>query len=214
MSETEKHGGKVLGYARVSTKEQNLDRQILALKDYVPEEHIVVDKQSGKDLERPGYQALKGPLGLRKGDTLIIKSLDRLSRNKSDIMRELKYFAEHGISVKVIDIPTTMLEFPAEQKWIGEMINTIIIEVLSSIAEQERLTIRKRQQEGIDAAKLKGKYLGRPRIEFPDNWDSVYGSWKSGEITAKRAMEELGLKRSSFYKLVAAYRDCGGKGAV
>ena len=191
-----------------------MDRQILALKDYVPKEHIIVDKQSGKDLERPGYQALKGPLGLRKGDTLIIKSLDRLSRNKSDIMKELKYFAEHGISVKVIDIPTTMLEFPAEQKWIGEMINTIIIEVLSSIAEQERLTIRKRQQEGIDAAKLKGKYLGRPRIEFPDNWDSVYGRWKRGEITAKRAMEELGLKRSSFYKLVAAYGDCGEKGAV
>ena len=81
MKEAEKHGGKVLGYARVSTKEQNLDRQILALKDYVPKEHIIVDKQSGKDLERPGYQALKGPLGLRKGDTLIIKSLDRLSRN-------------------------------------------------------------------------------------------------------------------------------------
>jgi len=94
-----------------------------------------VDKQSGKDLDRLGYQALKGPLGLRKGDTLIVKSLDRLSRNKSDIMAELKYFAEHGISVKVIDIPTTMLEFPVEQKWIGEMINTIIIVVLASIAE-------------------------------------------------------------------------------
>lgn len=198
----EKSCGRVFGYARVSTKEQNLDRQIMALKKYVAEEYIVVDKQSGKDLERSGYQALKGPLGLRSGDTLIVQSLDRLSRNKSDIMQELQLFSKEGVQVKVIDIPTTMIDFPIEQKWIGEMVNKILIEVLASIAEQERVMIRKRQQEGIEAAKIQGKHLGRPRMEIPDNWDMVYSQWKEGEITSKRAMELLNVKRSSFYKLV------------
>ena len=91
--------GKIMGYARVSSKEQNLDRQIIALKQYVPEENIVVDKTSGKDLQRPGYQALKGTLGLRKGDTLVIKSLDRLSRNKAEMKQELKWFQDNGITL-------------------------------------------------------------------------------------------------------------------
>lgn len=205
MSAEEKCCGRIFGYARVSTKEQNLDRQILSLKKYVPEENIVIDKQSGKDLNRPGYQALKGPLGLRRGDTLIVHTLDRLSRNKTDIMQELQFFSEQGIVVKIVDIPTTMIEFPAEQKWIGEMINSILIEVLASIAEQERITIRKRQREGIDAAKVKGKHLGRPRIVFPDEWEEIYGQWKDGKITAKQAMEQLDLKHSSFYKLAKEY---------
>ncbi len=209
MQTGEKSCGRTFGYARVSTKEQNLDRQLLALKEYVPEENIVVDKQSGKDLERPGYKALKGPLGLRKGDTLVVQSLDRLSRNKTDIMQELQYFAAQGIVIKIIDIPTTMLQLPEEQKWIGEMINTILVEVLASIAEQERLTIRKRQREGIEAAKIKGKHLGRPRIEFPDGWEPSYRKWKEGKITAKKAMECLGMKKSSFYKLVKKYGDEG-----
>ena len=198
----EKSCGRVFGYARVSTKEQNLDRQIIALREYVSDEYIIIDKQSGKDLERPGYKALKGPLGLRRGDTLIIQSLDRLSRNKSDIMQELQLFSKEGVQVKVIDIPTTMLDFPIEQKWIGEMVNTILIEVLASIAEQERITIRKRQKEGIEIAKIQGKHLGRPKIKVPDDWENVYKKWKVGEITAKRAMELLNLKKSSFYKLV------------
>ncbi len=128
--------------------------------------------------------------------------MDRLSRNKEHITQELRYFKEHHIQVRVIDLPTTMIQLPTGQEWVFEMINNILIEVLSSIAEQERLTIRQRQAEGIAAAKAKGKHLGRPKIEFPANWDTVYKRWESGEITALAAMKELGVKKSTYYKLV------------
>lgn len=193
---------RVMGYARVSSREQNLDRQILELKKYVPEENIVVDKQSGKDLERPGYQALKGALGLRPGDTLYIKSLDRLSRNKSDIKSELEWFQSNNIRLMILDLPTSMIQVPDGQEWIVEMINNILIEVLSSIAQQEREMIRTRQREGIDAAKLAGKTFGRPKIRISDNFSSVVKDWQDGKITAKEAMKLTGLKRSSFYNFV------------
>ena len=189
-------------YARVSSKDQNLDRQISAFKALgATERDIITDKESGKDLERAGYQALKNAI-LRSGDTLVVKSLDRLSRNKTDIHNELRYFKENGIRVKVIDLPTTMIDLPQGQEWVFEMVNNILIEVLGTIAEQERATIKSRQAEGIKAAKEKGKKLGRPALEFPANWNDVYSSWKAGEITAKRAMELTDTKRTSFYKLV------------
>lgn len=199
----EKHAEtRIFGYARVSSKEQNLDRQIMALKNYVPEANILVDKASGKNLERESYQALKGPLGLRTGDVLYITSLDRLSRNKSDIKQELQWFQKKGVRLKILDLPTSLIEIPKGQAWILEMIQNILIEVLASIAEQERLMIRKRQREGLDAAKAKGKHLGRPKLQIPDNFDEVYISWKSGEFTAKAAQKALGLSSTSFYKLV------------
>lgn len=190
-------------YARVSSKEQNLDRQISAFKALgATDREIITDKESGKNLDRAGYQALKNTI-LRKGDTLVIKSLDRLSRNKTDIHNELQYFKDNEIRLKVIDLPTTMLDLPEGQEWVFEMVNNILIEVLGTIAEQERATIKKRQAEGIAAAKEKGKKLGRPALTFPDNWDEVYSSWKAGEITAKTAMEQTKTKRTSFYKLVS-----------
>ena len=189
-------------YARVSSKEQNLDRQIAAFKALgAQEREIITDKESGKDLDRSGYQALKNAI-LRRGDTLVIKSLDRLSRNKTDIKNELQYFKDNGIRLKVIDLPTTMMELPEGQKWVFEMVNNILIEVLGTIAEQERANIRQRQAEGIEAAKANGKKLGRPALTFPANWNEVYTSWQAGEITAKTAMEQTGTKRTSFYKLV------------
>ena len=189
-------------YARVSSKEQNLDRQIDAFLALGAEERqIITDKKSGKNLEREGYQALKYVM-LRQGDTLVIKSLDRLSRNKADIKNELQYFKEHGIRLKVIDLPTTMMSLPEGQEWVFEMVNNILIEVLGTIAEQERETIRKRQAEGIEAARKNGKKLGRPAITFPQNWKQIYELWKQGEITAKVAMERTNTKRTSFYKLV------------
>ena len=189
-------------YARVSSKDQNLDRQISAFKALgATERDIITDKESGKDLDRAGYQALKNAI-LRRGDTLVIKSLDRLSRNKRDIHNELQYFKDNGIRVKVIDLPTTMLDLPEGQEWVFDMVNNILIEVLGTIAEQERATIKSRQAEGIKAAKEKGKKLGRPALEFPANWNEVYSSWKAGEITAKTAMEQTDTKRTSFYKLV------------
>ena len=198
---------KTYGYARVSTKEQHLDRQVRALlENGVEERDIITDKASGASLERPGYQALKNSM-LREGDTLVIKSLDRLSRNKEHITQELRFFKEHHIQVRVLDLPTTMVELPAGQEWVFEMINNILIEVLSSIAEQERLTIRQRQAEGIAAAKAKGKHMGRSRKEFPPNWEEVYSLWNAGKLTATAAMKELGLKNSTFYKLVRSYRE-------
>lgn len=189
-------------YARVSSKEQNLDRQIEAFKALGADERdIITDKESGKDLNRTGYTALKNAM-LRKGDTLIVKSLDRLSRNKTDIKNELQFFKDNGIRLKVIDLPTTMMDLPQGQEWVFEMVNNILIEVLGTIAEQERKTIKERQSEGIAAAKKNGKKLGRPALTYPDNWKTVYADWKDGKITAKTAMELTDTKRTSFYKLV------------
>ena len=189
-------------YARVSSKEQNLDRQLAAFASLgASERDIVTDKESGKDFNRQGYTALKTAM-LRSGDTLVIKSLDRLSRNKADIKNELQFFKDQGIRLKVLDLPTTLIEYPSGQEWVLDMVNNILIEVLSSIAQQERETIRQRQAEGIAAAKAKGKHLGRPKLKVPSNWQQVYSDWKSGAITAKKAMELAQLKRNSFYKLV------------
>lgn len=193
---------KTYYYARVSTTEQNLDRQIELFRSLEADDRdIITDKQSGKSLDRTGYNALKNAI-LRAGDTLVIKSLDRLSRSKTDIKNELKYFKDNNIRLKVTDLPTTMIDLADEQSWVIDMVNNILIEVLSSIAEQEYYTIHQRQSEGIAAAKAKGKHLGRPRLIKPDNWDSVISEYKENRITAKEAMTRLNLKRSSFYKLL------------
>ena len=197
---------RVYYYARVSSGEQNLDRQLEAFTELGAEDkYIISDKASGKDIERQNYQMLRNEL-LRQGDTLVIKSLDRLSRRKSDIRKELEYYKNIGVRVKVLDLPTTMIDVDG-QEWIIEMVNNIIIEVLSSIAEQERKTTRKRQREGIDAAHKKGKYLGRPKATFPDTWQENYDIWRSGQITATEAMNRMGLKRNTFYKLVKIYEN-------
>ena len=189
-------------YARVSSKDQNLDRQLAAFKALGADERdIITDKESGKDFNRAGYQALKNGM-LRQGDTLVIKSLDRLSRNKRDIKTELEWFKDNNIRLKVIDLPTTMMDLPEGQEWVFEMVNNILIEVLGTIAEQERATIKSRHVEGINTAKANGVKFGRPALQFPANWNEVYTQWKNGEITAKVAMEKTGTKRTSFYKLV------------
>ena len=193
---------KTYYYARVSTTEQNLDRQIELFRSLgAKDRDIITDKQSGKSLDRTGYNALKNAI-LRAGDTLVIKSLDRLSRSKTDIKNELKYFKDNNIRLKVTDLPTTMIDLSNEQSWVIVMVNNIMIEVLSSIAEQEYNTIHQRQSEGIAAAKAKGKHLGRPKLIKPDNWDFVISEYRLSRITAKEAMTRLNLKRSSFYKLL------------
>lgn len=198
---------KTYYYARVSTTEQNLDRQIELFRSLGADDRdIITDKQSGKSLDRTGYNALKNAI-LRAGDTLVIKSLDRLSRSKTDIKNELKYFKDNNIRLKVTDLPTTMIDLADEQSWVIDMVNNIMIEVLSSIAEQEYNTIHQRQSEGIAAAKAKGKHLGRPKLIKPDNWDSVISEYKENRITAKEAMTRLNLKRSSFYKLLKSEQD-------
>lgn len=208
---------KVVGYARVSSQTQNLDRQISALEKYVNKDMIVTDKASGKDLNRTGYQSLKVGIGkLTKGDTLYVTSLDRLSRNKEQAKNELQYFQSIGVRVKVIDLPTTMADIPQGQEWVLDMINNILIEVLTTIAENERQTIKQRQAEGLSVmpigadgkrySKKTGRSIGRPKAEYPSNWVEVYTQWKNKNITAVRAMALLGLKRNTFYKLAKEYK--------
>lgn len=192
---------RIYGYARVSSREQNEDRQLETLKRFgVPQENIIIDKCSGKDTEREGYQYLKRQI-LRKGDTLVIKELDRLSRNKSDIKRELEQFKDMGVRVKILDIPTTLTDFPSEQMWVMDMINSILIEVLGSIAENERNKIRSRQREGIETAKKKNVRFGRPATPLPDNWEQVLAKVRSGTKKPVEAIRELGISRSCYYRL-------------
>jgi len=192
---------KVFGYARVSTKKQAEDRQVEALLAYgIDERNIIVDKESGKDMERSGYQSLKHTL-LRQGDTLVIKELDRLSRNKADIKAELESLKEMGVTVRILNIPTTLIQFKEEQSWVLEMVNNILIEVMGSIAEDERNRIRQRQREGIDCAMSKGVVFGRPRVSVPENWSHVMEQVKKKEITSVTAMQLLNLKKTTYYKL-------------
>lgn len=192
---------RTFGYARVSSREQHEDRQIEALTNYgISRDNIIVDKCSGKDTEREGYQYLKKQI-LRNGDTLVIKELDRLSRSKSDIKQELEFFKCNGIHVKILDIPTTLTDFPPEQMWVMDMINAILIEVLGSIAENERLKIKRRQREGIDAALKKNVRFGRPAVAKPQNWDSVVKQIDAKEISVSQALQALNISRSSYYRL-------------
>ena len=189
---------------RVSTKEQNLGRQFEALKQYVTDEgYIYSDKASGKDMDRDGFQALLK--ALRKGDTLYIKSIDRLGRNKADIKYYLQYFKDKGIRLCIIDLPTTMQDVPTGQEWVIDMINNIILEVYTSMAEQERQTIKQRQKEGISVAKKNGKHLGRPVLELPKDWNRYYSAWKSGEIKSVEFMESVGMKKATFYNKLKEY---------
>ena len=200
---------KIYGYARVSTREQNLDRQLVALRQHVPHERdIITEKESGKDFDRPGYQMLRVQL-LRGGDTLVVKSLDRLGRNKEQVKAELEYYKGADIRVKILDLPTTMMDLPEGQSWVFDMVNNILIEVMASIAEEERETIRRRQREGIDAAQAQGRHLGRPKAEYPSDWAEVYQLWRGGSITAVQAMDRLGTKKSTFYKLVKRWEKDG-----
>jgi len=196
---------RTYGYARVSSREQNEDRQLEALIKFgVPEQNIIIDKASGKDTEREGYQYLKRQI-LRKGDTLVIKELDRLSRNKADIKRELEEFKAAGIRVKILDIPTTLTDFPPDQAWVLEMINAILIEVLGAIAENERNKIRARQREGIEAAKKKNVRFGRPPKSLPEDWREILAEVRCGKKKPVKAMKELGISKSCYYRLYSTY---------
>lgn len=210
---------KKVGYIRVSTNGQNLARQKAALLKYLPEDMIVSDKKSGKDFEREGYSSLKNGIGkLVKGDELYITSLDRLGRNKEETLKELQYFKENGIRLKVLDIPTTMIDIgeTENQTWIIEMINNILIEVLTSLAEQERKNIKERQAQGLEQMPINpktgkkrslktGRDIGRPQADYPHNWKEVYEDWKEKKITAVEAMKCMELKKNTFYNLVKRY---------
>ena len=196
---------KIYGYARVSSKEQNLDRQIESLKKYgVEERDIITDKQSGKDFNREGYITLKNSL-LREGDILVIKELDRLGRNMDQIKQEWQELEKLGVNIVVLDNPVLNTEGKTDLE--RKLIGNIIFELLTYMAQKEREKIKQRQREGIDAAKALGKHLGRPRAIYPDNWNEIYPKWKNGEIKAVEAMELMGLKKNTFYNLIKRLED-------
>ena len=195
-------------YARVSSKDQNEERQLNQFEEVfgidrdADRDRIVIDKESGKDFNRMGYQHMKNQL-LRSGDTLVVISLDRLGRNKQAIKEELEYFRANNIRVKIMDLPTTMQEYEdnTTAAAIMDMVNNILIEVMGTMAEQERDNIKKRQRQGIDNARDKGVKMGRPKSERPENWAEVTAEWTAKKISAVEAMKRTGLKKNSFYTL-------------
>ena len=191
---------KVFGYARVSSKEQNEERQINAFKDFnIDERDIYVDKQSGKDFNRENYLILKQIL--RENDLLVIKSIDRLGRNYNMIIEEWKDITKNiKADIVVIDMP--LLDTRNNKDLLGTFISDLVLQILSYVAEQERSFIKLRQKEGIENALKKGVKFGRPKIEKPRNYDEVMSKWKDKKIKSKEAMELLGLKNNTFYNLI------------
>lgn len=187
------------GYVRVSTKEQNIDRQLVEMYTQgLNDKTIFIDKQSGKDFERDEYQKLKKKL--KSGDLLIIKSIDRLGRNYDMIIDEWRTLVnDMNVDIQVLDMP--LLDTRTEGKnLVGKFISDIVLQILSFVAENERENIKKRQAEGIRIAKEKGKHLGRPKLEIPSNFSQVANQYKKKEITLAEALSSLKMNRSSFYK--------------
>ena len=187
---------KVYGYIRVSTREQNEDRQLIALREIgVPEKNIYLDKQSGKDFNRPQYKKLLRKL--KKDDLLYIKSIDRLGRNYEEILEQWRLLTkEKGVDIVVLDMP--LLDTRRGKDLMGTFLSDIVLQVLSFVAENERTTIRQRQAEGIAAAKAKGVKFGRPPQPLPENFHSCYQRWKQGEITGTAAAKECGMPLATF----------------
>lgn len=192
----------IIGYARVSTKDQNLERQIDSLKQYGCEE-IYCDKVTGKNFSRPEYMALKK--ALRKGDTLVVHEFDRLGRNKKLTLKELQEFKEKGIRLVALNLPTTQMD--TTDNLMLETINNIVIELYTMMAQQEIETREKRQREGINKALEKGVKFGRKSVEYPNEWEGVYNMVKNKEISNVKAMQMLGLKKTTYFKLKKQYED-------
>jgi DNA invertase Pin-like site-specific DNA recombinase len=188
--------GITYGYIRVSTKEQNEDRQVIAMREVgVPDRNIYRDKQSGKDFDRPQYKKLLRKM--KKDDLLYIKSIDRLGRNYTEILEQWRFLIkEKCIDIVVLDMP--LLDTRRGKDLLGTFLSDIVLQVLSFVAENERTNIRQRQAEGIAAAKAKGIRFGRPPKPLPENFHSAYQRWKSGEITGTAAAKECGMPLATF----------------
>ena len=188
---------KVYGYIRVSTREQNEDRQLIALREIgVLEKNIYLDKQSGKDFNRPQYKKLLRKL--KKDDLLYIKSIDRLGRNYEEILAQWRVLTkEKGVDIVVLDMP--LLDTRRGKDLMGTFLSDIVLQVLSFVAENERTTIRQRQAEGIAAAKAKGVKFGRPPLPLPENFYEVHKSWRAKKITLKEAAKACDMPIGTFY---------------
>ena len=192
----------IYGYTRVSSKDQCLDRQLEAIRKYRQVDRMFADKQSGKNFDRAGYQEMKDMV--QAGDEVIVKELDRLGRNKDELKKELEWFKSHNVTVRILDIPTTLVDFQG-QAWVGDMLNNILIEVIGAIAEQEREKIRTRQKEGYAAMKARGEWdkMGRPKANI--DWDlfkKLAQKQKDGFMSVSQCCGELNISRGTWYNLV------------
>jgi DNA invertase Pin-like site-specific DNA recombinase len=197
------------GYVRVSTKEQNEERQLIALKEHnIPKKNLYMDKQSGKDFDRPQYQKLLRKL--KKDDLLYIKSIDRLGRNYEEIQNQWRVITrEKGCDIVVLDMP--LLDTRRGKDLVGTFLSDIVLQVLSFVAENERVNIRQRQAEGIAAAKARGMRFGRPPAPLPESFAPAYRQWKSGQITGTAAAKLCGMPLSTFRYRAETYEKGEGR---
>lgn len=193
----------IYGYVRVSSADQNEERQLVVMKENkVPKNNIYIDKQSGKDFERPQYKELVKKL--KSGDLLYILSIDRLGRNYEDIQKQWRFLTKDiGIDICVIDMPP--LDTRNGKDLMGTFIADLVLQILSFVAQSERENIKKRQAQGIAAAKAKGVKFGRPEIPTPDNFDKYISEWERGQLNTVEALNLTGLSKSTFYRKVREY---------
>ena len=189
----------IYGYVRVSTKEQCEDRQLIALQEFsVPRENVYIDKLSGKDFNRPRYKRLMRKI--RPGDTLVLKSIDRLGRNYEEILKQWRYITkEKRVDIVVLDMPLLDTR-QTGQSLTGTFVADLVLQILSYVAQTERENIRQRQKEGIAAAKLRGVRFGRPRKEIPEMFWKLKTEWENQEITSRKAAEQLGISQDTFLR--------------
>ena len=196
--------GGAYGYIRVSSADQNEDRQLLAMREAkVPEDRIFLDKQSGKDFNRTNYKRLVKKL--KPGDLLCIKSIDRLGRNYEEIQDQWRYLTrEKGVDIAVLDMP--LLDTRRGKDLMGPFLSAIVLQVLSFVAENERINIRQRQAEGIAAAKKRGVRFGRPNVQPPEDFPAIVAEWEAGRLGFRDALERTGLAEATFYRRLREYR--------
>jgi DNA invertase Pin-like site-specific DNA recombinase len=195
----------VFAYIRVSSKDQNVDRQIMALEPYkIPKKHIFCDYQSGKDFERPAYKKLVRRL--RAGDLLIIKSIDRLGRNYNDILTQWQFITKQ-IHADILVLDMSLLDTRNKDgNLTGTLISDLVLQILAYVAQTERDFIHQRQMEGIAAAKAKGKKFGRPQVEMPEEFTQLCNLYWAGKISSREAARRLKVSHTTFYRRCQEYR--------
>ncbi len=195
------------GYARVSTREQKEDRQLIALREYgIAEYNIFVDKQSGKDFERYEYQLLMKIL--KEGDVVVVKSLDRLGRNYREMIRQWQYITQ-DVNADIVVLDMELLDTTRHKDLLGTLISEIVLQLLSYVAESERITIMQRQAEGIAAAKARGVKFGRPRLFTADDYIDIFIKYRQRKISRENAIKKIGCSKCSFYNMLAELRKSG-----
>lgn len=195
---------KVFGYIRVSTREQNIERQLISLQQAeIERKNIYIDKQSGKDFQRPAYKKMMRRV--REGDLIVVKSIDRLGRDYQEIMEQWRIITqEKKADIRIQDMP--LLDTTKTKDLLGTFISDIVLQLLSFVAENERNNIRQRQAEGIAAAKAKGVRFGKPTIPLPENFPELYQEWEAAHISLEEFARSCNMGRSTIYKHISRHR--------